>query len=301
MISNVITGLRVKQPPSNHALAVAFMLLAVTIFGVQDIIVKSLPKKLPLIQITFFRAFFAFIPIFIVAQFQKSEVTFKTQWVQGHVIRSLLNFFALLSFLHSFRVMPMATAYTFTFTCPLFLTLFSAILLKENVSMARWAAVIIGFLGILFILRPSGGLSLNNLYAIGGGAMYGLSLVFVRGLSATDSDIMIVFTFSLLTSILSGILLPWFWVPIDMETLGILICMGIFGGFGQLATTRAMRLAPASSTSPYFYLTLIWGTTFDWLLFNTDPNMWTLVGAGIVIAAGLFLARTERKATEVKA
>ncbi|MFN7709376.1 MAG: DMT family transporter [Holosporales bacterium] len=279
-----------------HTAAVLFMMLSVGLYAVQDVIVKSLPTELHVVQISFFRSFFAFIPIFVIGYYERRQRIFKSQWPIGHLVRATLSFLALLCFIHAFRTMPLANAYTFTFTAPLFLTLFSAPLLREKVSPARWGAVVVGFSGILIMLRPSGGLSMDSLIALGGGVFYGLSLVYVRSLSSTDSNTLIVLTFTLLSTFLSGLALPWFWQPMTLTTLALFACVGTLGGLAQYAMTQAMRLAPVSSIAPFDYAALLWAVLFDWIFFTTKPDVWMLLGGSIIIGAGLFLAKREKTA-----
>ncbi len=287
--------LSTNNTPPRHIAAVLFMMLSVGLYAIQDVIVKSLPAELHVVQITFFRSFFAFIPIFVIGYYERKQRIFKSEWPVGHMIRAILSFLALLCFIHAFRTMPLANAYTFTFTAPLFLTLFSAPLLKERVSLARWGAVLGGFSGILIMLRPEGGLSVDTMIALGGGFFYGLSLVYVRSLSSTDSNTLIVFTFTLLSTLLSGLALPWFWQPMTWLTVAFFAAVGTLGGLAQYAMTQAMRLAPVSSIAPFDYAALLWAVAFDWLFFATKPDLWMLLGGSIIISAGLYLAQSEKK------
>src|SRR5260221_2661305 len=137
-----------KSPAQRLQRAVAFMMLSVATYAIQDVFVKLLPPEISVWQISFFRGIFALIPIAMVAFFEDKKPAFKTDHWKLHMLRSFFSCLALFFFIGAFRLIPLADAYTLTFSCPIFLAAFSIPLLKEKVPLANWLAILTGFCGV---------------------------------------------------------------------------------------------------------------------------------------------------------
>jgi drug/metabolite transporter (DMT)-like permease len=148
---------------------------------------------------------------------------------------------------------------------------------------------------VLVVLRPEGTgfLSLGGLAILAAAACYAVSAISARILARTDSTESMMFW--LLTMMAAGaVALSWhIWVPVRAEHGWILVALALSGFFGQLAITKAFSTGKASIVAPFEYTALAWGVAIDWLLWQTLPDGYTLLGAGIIIASGIYLVRRE--------
>ena len=281
---------------NNIPLAVMFMMLSVATYAIQDVIVKLLPPEITVIQICFFRAVFSFIPIGIMCMFEKERRFFRTASPGLHFWRALASTLSLLCFVGAFRLIPLTDAYAITFSCPLFMTLMAIPMLKEKVSLQRWTAVVLGFVGVLIVMRPGHtAVQFGGIVALFGGFFYAISLVLVRRLSDRDNNSMIVLTFNCMSIIVCAVLLPFNWVPLDLALLPKFAVIGILGGSAQYAMTHAIRTAPVSAIAPFDYVALIWGTVFGYAIWHDIPDVYVIFGSILIVGAGIYIIRHEKK------
>lgn len=289
-----------RHPRENHLKsAVLCMMFSVFFYALQDVLVKMLPSDMHVMQICFFRAIFALIPIFIYSLTEPSEKLLKTKNWSMHFWRSLFSSFALFCFIGSFRLIPLADAYTLSFSCPLFMVALCIPLLNEKVSLSLWLAVIAGFIGVLIMMRPgSDTLEVGGILALVGGFFYALSLIFVRKLSHQhqDSSTLIVLTFTVMSAFLTLPFLPFVWQPVDTQILWQLMTIGVLGGSAQLAMTQAFRLAPVSKLAPFDYASLIWAVAFGYLFFGEKPDTYVIAGALLIVSSGMMIMNMEKNA-----
>ncbi len=277
--------------------AIGFMMLSVAMYAFQDVLVKSLPADISVAQIVFLRGIFAFIPIIALA-FAENDLNLRTSKWGLHLCRSLFSSLALICFIASFRMLPLAEAYTLTFSCPIFMTALCIPLLKEKVSLQRWLAIGLGFIGVLTMMRPgTATFQIGGGLALLGGFFYAISLIYVRALSSTESNTLIVATFTLMSIVLSGICLPFSWTPIDHEIYVSFAIIGTLGGTAQYAMTQAFRLAPVSVIAPFDYASLLWALSLGYLVWGDLPDALMIAGGCTIIASGLYLIHHEKKPT----
>jgi drug/metabolite transporter (DMT)-like permease len=282
--------------------AVAMLMLSVACYAIQDVLIKLLPTEISVFQICFFRALFAFIPILALFPFENRSTVFKSDQWGMHFWRSFFATLSLFFYISSFRLIPLADAYSLTFSCPLFMTALSIPFLKEKVPIGRWLAVITGFTGVLIALQPGSGLlQLGGYFAVIGGFFYATSLVLVRKLSHhhQDSNALIVTTFTSMSLIVTAPILPFVWVPFEWSLLPQFVMIGVLGGAAQYAITQALRMAPVSQVAPFEYIALIWALVFGYLFFNEVPNILMAVGAILIIGSGLFILRSEKVSIQI--
>ncbi len=284
-----------------HLPAVAFMMVSVGLYATQDVLVKFLPEGVSLTEIIFFRSLFAFLPIALFYPFEMKKKVFRTTKPYAHLARSFFSTVALFFFIASFRIMPLADAYALTFSTPLFLALLALPLLKEKLSFQRVTAVIIGFGGVLIMLRPHGAFEWEGLIPLSGGFFYAVSLIQVRALSKEDSNTLIVFTFTLMSTVASFLLLLFTDPSLHWELLPRMLVIGFLGGSAQYAMTQAFRLAPVSSIAPFDYAAMIWAVVYGYLFWGDAPDLPLMLGASLVIVAGLALIRHERRLERLEA
>ncbi|QSB45880.1 DMT family transporter [Altererythrobacter sp. FM1] len=222
----------------------------------------------------------------------------KTQRPKVHGKRALYGLAGMFLNFGAVTLLPLAEATTFGFTSAIWAVILSAVLLKETVGPYRWAAVILGFAGVLVIAQP--GHAHIPLFgagvALGSAFMIALISIQIRDLNRTEEPLTIVFYFALFTLPVLATFLPfvghWHHTPYQWMLLAGLGCTGLFG---QLMLTAALRYGPVSSVIVMDYSGLIWATLFGWLFFSNLPPASTWVGAPLIVMAGLIIAYREHK------
>ncbi len=278
------------------AWGIAAMLVAMSSFSVMDALIKHLSEEFHTAQIFFFRVAFALMPALVMVRAEGGPAVLRTRRLPLHALRSVLTTGALICLFFAFSRIPLADAYAIAFAAPLFVTALSRPMLGERVGLRRWSAVLVGFCGVLVILRPGGGLlSAGGLMALAGTVMLSIAVVQTRLLTRTDGNAAIVFYFSVIGTLLSATALPFVWVTPDVEGGLMLFTVGIVGGIGQWFLTEAFRQAPAAVVSPFQYIQLFWGLLFGYLFFGDSADTLVLVGAAIVIGSGLFVLLVETR------
>ncbi|MBP6819312.1 MAG: DMT family transporter [Ferrovibrio sp.] len=279
------------------AIGIGYMVMAAAVFGVMDALVKWLAGSYPTAQIMFCRSFFAFPPIlFMLWRNGGGIALLHTRRLAGHGIRSIYGCLAMLCFFYSYRTLPLADVTAISFSAPIFVAVLSVWLLKEKVGPHRWSAILVGFLGMLVILRPGqgeGGIPAASLLVVLATFFYSMALIQIRKLTATENSVTTAFYFTGFCTIYTGLLMPWFWVAPTAADWPLLIGVGLLGGLAQLFMTRAFSLAAASIVAPFDYTHLLWSVLLGWYLFGDFPDMWTWAGAAIVIASGLYILYRE--------
>lgn len=277
---------------------IAAIAVALFLFASMDVLIKLLQAEgFSVLQIFFFRSFFALVPIAVVIRAEGGVAALKTRRLPGHFGRTLLTMGFLLCFFWALSMLPLASVYSISFASPLLITALSVPLLGERVGPRRWGAVLVGFAGILLILRPGGdAFSLGGFVALASTLFYAFGMILVRQLSRTESNAAIVFWFSVFASVLAALGLPWFWsTPAEWTHWALLVAVGILGGTGQVFITEAYRRADAAVVSPFQYTSLLWGLVFGWLVFGEVPGGGVLAGGAIVIASGLYILHRETR------
>ena len=199
----------------------------------------------------------------------------------------------------AFRYLQLDEALAILFSTPFLVAILAGPMLGEWVGWRRWTAIMVGFVGVLVVVRPGmGGLQWAALLSLGSAFCYAGYSITTRMLSRTDSSETTLFYANLFGFVVMVPVLPFVWTPppswLDVV---LMLAVGVFGAGGHFLLILAHRRAPASVLSPFIYTQIVWATTFGYLVFGNVPNHWTVAGAGIVIASGLYLLNRERKVT----
>lgn len=273
---------------------IAWILTAIFCFGVMDSLIKWLSAGYGTWQIVFFRALFALLPIAVLLVRDGGLAALATKRPISHVVRALVGTAAVFCFFHSFAHLPLADVYAISFAAPLIVTALSVPLLKEAVGWRRWMAVLVGFAGVLVMLRPGAGLIGGAaLVCLAGTLFYALTMIFLRHLSRTETNAAIVFYYMTTLAVVGGIAMVPDWRAPTPADFALLAGTGIVGGVAQLALTQAFRLAPPSLLAPFEYTGMIWAVTFGFVVFGEVPDTAIWIGAAIVIASGLYIIHRE--------
>ena len=271
------------------------MLAAAGMFSLMDTAMKLLSETYPAMQVTALRALSSLPLVCLYLLYRGAfKNVLKVRWPL-HVLRGVLGILMITLFAYGLKRLSLAEAYSLFFIAPLLITALSVLILKERVDLARWCAIVVGLGGVLVVLRPEGGdfLSLAGLAVLAAAACYAVSAITGRILSRTDASESMVFWLMIMMAA-GGVALSWHeWVAIRREDWLLLAGLSVSGFLGQLAITEAFRSGKASSVAPFEYSALAWGMSLDWLLWRTLPDQYTLIGAAIIIASGIYLVRKE--------
>jgi len=222
-------------------------------------------------------------------------LTTRRPW--AHVGRSALGIVSILCVFQTLTLLPLADATTLSFTAPIFATLLSFLILKEAVGPRRWAAVAVGFVGVVIVMRPGGGDHVLPLEGIGFGLAAALLTagvtITLRQLRDTEHVAAIVFWFFVASSIVGALLLPFVGHLHSPATFALLIGSGLAGGLAQLFMTASLKAAPVAVVAPFDYLQIVGAVVFGWWLMQTTPTLNTLAGATLIASSGLYTAWRE--------
>jgi drug/metabolite transporter (DMT)-like permease len=285
----------VLNRPRGNLRSIYAMLIAVSLFSLMDTSMKLLSEHYPAMQVAALRALTS-LPLVLGYCGWRGGLgsMLRIRW-SFHLLRAALGIAMLALFAYGLQTLSLAEAYTIFFIAPALITALSVLLLKERVNLARWIAIAVGLGGVLVVLRPSGAgfFTLGGLAVLGAAAMYAVSAVSTRILARTDRSEHIVLWLMLLISIGATALAAPGWVPLRPGDSWVLCALAFSGFLGQLAITEAFGSGEASKVAPFEYAALAWGVGFDWLLWHTLPDRYTVLGAAIIVGSGIYLVRHE--------
>ncbi len=278
---------------SKNQLGFFYMFISVCAFSLMDVIVKW-SDDYPVGQVLFFRGFCGIIPILFLIPKDRYLDFYKTSRPFLHFKRCLAGLIALVSIFVALRNLPLATVVSISFAAPIFITIFSIFLLKEKVGLYRWLAVLVGFMGIIFITEP-GFSSLNLYYIYPIIFCLGLSYVAIaiRKLSSTEPAWLISFFFSFSIMLLSFLSFYQGWILPSLIDLFLLSMVGILGGLANLWLSQSYKFSEVSLVSPLKYLALVFAIIFGYFIWNEIPTSKTLLGALLVIFSSIIIFRRE--------
>ncbi len=268
---------------------------AVFCFVTSDAMAKWLGQTLPVIQINWIR-YLVFVPVALVLVARTAGWRVRVRQPKLQVARGLLLAVSAVLYVFAIQIMPLAEATSVGFISPLLITALSVLILREVVRASRWAAIAVGLLGVLVIVRPgTEAFQPAALLVVASSSTWAVAVVFTRKMAGHDPS-----ATTLLWSAVVGLaamtaVLPlgWVWPSATDWLLGI--ALGCVASGGQYLMVQAYRFAPASLLAPFSYSSLLWSTILGWALFGGLPDVWTLAGAVVIVVAGLVAARPERK------
>lgn len=289
-------GLAQAQRRKAILAGIGFMMLGVLLFTGMDAIVKHVADHVPIGQIVFFRNLFAFIPVAIMVHRAGGVRVLKTGNLKGHLTRALFGISAMTCFFLSYKLLPLGEAIALGMSAPLLMTALSVPFLGEKVGPRRWAAVAVGFVGVLAMTRPGVGVfDPAALVPLAAALFYAAAMISIRKLSRSENNVAMVFYFTLFATAISAASLPFAAVWPTGPELAWLIGIGIIGGSAQFMITQAFRLAPVSILAPFDYLALVYAMGLGYVFWNEIPDRYILLGAAIVVASGLYILHREAK------
>ena len=282
-----------RVPPNLQGMALMFL---VTIFIVSmHGLIRHLSQHLHPFEVAFFRNFFG-IPILLPFLFRDGIALFRTPRLRVHVIRSLGHVIAMLAFFYGLSTTELATANALGFTAPLFAAALATLVLGEVFRWRRWTALIVGFIGMLIILRPGVvALDTGPLLILGSSFVWGSVLVIIKSLGQHESVKTIVAWMIVFMVPLSLVPALFVWQWPSWEQVGLMAVMGMMGTAGHFMITQALKIADTAAVMPIDFLKLVWAALLGYVLFAEVPDFWTFVGGAVVFAAATYIALRERR------
>ena len=282
---------------------IVYKLISVVVFITMASLIKAVADTIPPGQAVFFRSAFA-VPVIVVWLLARGELRtgLKASNPLGHFWRALVGTAAMTSGFAALAFLPLPEVTAIGYAAPLLVVIFSAMFLGETVRAFRITTVFIGMAGVMIVLWPrlSVGVDLDATQTLGavlalcGAVFAALAQVTVRKLVATESTAAIVFWFSVTASVLALVSLPFGWVLPTPGQAALLVMTGILGGIGQIFLTSSYREADASLVAPFDYASMLLALAIGYWVFGEVPTLTMLVGASIVIAAGVMIIWRER-------
>jgi drug/metabolite transporter (DMT)-like permease len=249
------------------------------------------------IEMVFYRGVIALVLLVPYMLLTRPASIFRTRRIKTHLYRAVVGNLGVGLVFWTYSLMPMADATSLLFAAPLFVAILSPVMLGERVDRYRWAAVMVGFGGILLIAKPSGDLFANpaSLIALGAALCVALVNIALRNLGRTDEPLTTVFYFILIGVLITGPYTLFYGSLPGWDILPWIIGIGIFAAVQQVAKTTAYRLAEASLLAPYTYSSIVWATMTGWIFWQDFPQLSVLLGTAVVIGSNLFIIWQERK------
>lgn len=283
-------------PAHRPLLALLIRLGAIAGLATMSALIKvASDRGIHLLEIMFWRQFIT-LPIAVGWVMATSSLaSLATRRPGTHMMRGLYGTIGMVLNFGAVILLPLAEATTMNFTAPIWAVILSTLLLKEQVGIWRWSAVLFGFVGIVVIAQPGGGHIplFGALVALGGAFMIALISIQIADLNRTDKPLTIVFYFAIFTTLVTAPALPFVMTGHDGGEWLLLLSIGLSGAAGQLLLTAALRFGKVASVIVMDYSSLFWATLYGWFLFDMLPPESTWLGAPLIVAAGLVIAWRE--------
>ena len=274
---------------------IGLMVAATICFSVSDALAKHLVVSIPAIQIGWMR-YVVFTIMATLPLLRGGRVSVRTRRPRMQAARGLGIVVSSIAFILGLSHLPLAEAAAVSFASPLFITLLAIPLLGEAVGPAGWTAVLVGFAGVLIVIRPglSGFHPAAFLVLLSSLAWAG-SMIVTRRMAGTERPAATVLWTAGTGLVALSVLLPWEVVPVSLGQAGFAVLLGLVASSGQFLAVWAYREANASVLAPLSYGQIIWSGILGYVAFGTTPDRWTLVGAAIIVASGLYAVNRERR------
>ena len=280
---------------SSNQIGAIYMAISALSFSIMDVLVKFMSSIYPTGEIIFFRGFFGLIPIIFIIPRDRYKNFFQTTKLKLHLTRAIVGAIAMIGIYLGVKFLPLADAITITFAAPVFATIFSMIILKEQVRMYRWAAIIIGLIGVTVVLKPGTDMfSVYSLFPILFCIGFGIIAVLIKKLSETEPDYLIAIYFTLTLIAVGACSLFFQFVLPKFQDLLPLVAIGIAGSTGNIFLTMSLRKGSVSTVTPIKYLSLVFATVSGIFFFNEIPHVSTLFGAFLIILSSVIIFKREQ-------
>ncbi len=287
--------------------AVMCMLVGTAVLTLNDALIKALAGTYPTGQLLFIRGLFVWPWILLFAMRTGGLASLRIRNVRGQALRGICVIASAFLFITGLRYLSLADAIAVAFTGPLFITAMAPLMLGEKVGWRRWLAVMIGFCGVIFMLRPgSDALQWAIIFPLGAAVFGGLRDLITRRIAGTETTLAVLAVTTTIV-LLAGLSTVLFidWVPLRRADIAMFAASGALIAVAHTLMIEAFRRGEAALVAPFKYSSLLWAALIGYLMFGELPDRWTIVGAVIIVLAGLYVLHREtqlkRRATPVTA
>ncbi|MFT6450767.1 MAG: drug/metabolite transporter (DMT)-like permease [Halocynthiibacter sp.] len=274
--------------------AVLLALCAFGIYATHDVAIKILGGTFSPFQLIFFSTLFAFPLVALMLMRDQTAGTLRPKnpwWIFARTVASVVT---ALSAFYAFSVLPLAQTYALLFAAPLLITVLSIPILGERVGWRRGIAVIVGLAGVIVVLRPGvTELGLGHIAGLASAMGNAVASVIVRRVGREERPIVLMIYPMIANFVLMGAMLPLVYKPMELTDIGLIAVIASFGFVAGLLMIAAYRIGEAAIVAPMQYSQILWATAYGYLIFNDKLDTATIIGAGIIIASGLFIVFRE--------
>ena len=286
--------MNMKSNPYTYGIILT--LLTYLSFGILDTIQKTAVQYHSVFVLLFVKFTFCFIFSFFIAKKNKVKKFYLSNNYKIQITRCILSVCESCFFVLSFRYLALADAHTIGSLAPVLVLVFSYFILKEKINVATWLAICVSFCGVILIMRP--GLTIFNPYLIiplCAAFFYSLFQIATRLNAKYDDNETMLFYNGLIGAIITFVLSLFFWQPLHSFSFIFFIFLGIFFCTGLFLQIKALSVTPASILAPYNYTIIVWGIIFGLLVYGEVPDIFTIIGAIIIVSSGIFIFRYSYK------
>ena len=292
--------------PSGHSphllRGILLIMLAVFLFSSMDTLAKFLLRSYPVPPLIFARyAVHTLLMLMLLAPRMGFDLL-RTKRPGLQVMRGLLLVGSTGLFYLALRYLPLAEAAAITFVAPVMVTALSGPMLGEGVGARQWVAVTLGFIGVLVIIRPGGGmLTYASVFPLITALLFALYQIMTRKLAGRENPFATLFFTALVGTLAASLMLPFSWQSPSLTQAGLMVAIGCLGGLGHFLLIRAVEIASPTALAPFIYTQLVWSTLLAFVAFGEFPDLVSMLGMLVIIAAGLLAVNWRRMRQTAKA
>jgi drug/metabolite transporter (DMT)-like permease len=271
------------------------MMATLLLFTIQDAMAKHLTQFYPVAEVVWVR-FAISLTLMVIVLRGRTFRLLRPARLPLQILRGLLLVGSSYLFIQGTTQMPLADAMTIGFVGPLLLAALSVPFLGEHVSLRRWVAIGVAFLGVVIVLRPTGGgVGWAGLFPLGSAVCFAFVQVITRLLHRTDGPLTMLLYSTIVGAVATAFLAPVGWITPDLTGWGWFLVLGATAALSHWLMIEAFQRAPASTLAPFTYTQIVWGSLVGWVVFNDTPEASTFLGGAVIIACGLFVLFDERR------
>ncbi len=286
---------------SPNAKGALLSLLAFAVYASSDVVVKFLGGSYSPFQIIFFSVLFSFPLAMLLIMRDATPGTLLPTHPWWTAARTLATLVTGASVFYAFTVLPLAQTYTILFASPLLITLLAIPMLGEKIRIRRGLAVLVGLVGVLVVLRPGQTeLSLGHLAALIGAIGGSFASVIVRKIGPDERPVVLLLYPMVANFVVMGVLLPFVYLPMPIEHIGLIAVLAVLGSLGGIIIIAAYKTGEAVIVAPMQYSQIIWASFYGYIFFNESVDQNTAIGAGIIMASGLYIVLREGRSGNSK-
>ena len=280
----------------NHGAGIVYMLVAMFLFTSNDAIGKWMVATYPVGQLISLRSLAALVVLAVILWRKQGSLRLSlSERPVIQILRIGLVVAEVGCFYAAVRYLPLADVFMFYLASPLFLTIFSVVILKEHVGLRRWLAVLVGLVGVVLIFPPSDqALSAPSLIALAGSISLALMLTLARMLRRTDGTTLITVQ-TIGVAIFGGMTIPIAWVTPNLIDLSLICLLGFVATLAHFLMNKSVAIAPSAVIAPFQYTSIVWAIAFGYVFWGDFPTQRALLGATFIIGAGLIVLYREWK------